>query len=122
TRRLLFFENHIVHLEALQELAVRLSGERSVDAVLHSIVDGLSQQSSVALSRVWVTGPGDVCASCRMRAACPDQRVCLHLAASAGTSLTGREWAGIDGTFRRVPFGDASMEFCPSPIRAIATD
>ena len=116
------FESNAVHLEALQELAVRTSGERSVDAVLQSIVHGLAQQPSVALARVWVTGPGDVCGSCRMRAACPDQTACLHLSASAGTSLTGEQWSRIDGTFRRVPFGNASMEFCPSPVRAIATD
>ena len=105
--------NHAVHLEALQELAVRISGERSVDAVLQSIVHGLAQQPSVALARVWVTEPGDVCGSCRMRTACPDQTACLHLSASAGTSLTGEQWSRTDGTFRRVPFGNSSMEFCP---------
>jgi transcriptional regulator with GAF, ATPase, and Fis domain len=111
-----------VRLEALQELAVRVSGERSVDAVLQSIVNGLAQQPSVALVRVWVTGPGDVCGSCLMRDACPDHTACLHLSASAGMSLTGEPWSRIDGAFRRVPFGNASMEFCPSPVRAIATD
>jgi transcriptional regulator with GAF, ATPase, and Fis domain len=111
-----------VHLEALQELAVRISGERSVDEVLQSIVHGLAQQPSVALARVWVTGPGDVCGSCRMRDACPDHTSCLHLSASAGTSRSGERWSRIDGAFRRVPFGNSSMEFCPSPVRAIATD
>jgi transcriptional regulator with GAF, ATPase, and Fis domain len=111
-----------VHLEALQELALRISGERSVDAVLQSIVHGLAQQPDVALARVWVTEPGDVCGSCHMRSACPDHTACLHLLASAGTSLAGEQWSRIDGTFRRVPFGNASMEFCPSPVRAIATD
>ena len=101
---------------------MRISGERAVDEVLQSIVHGLAQQPSVALARVWVTGPGDVCGSCRMRDACPDRTSCLHLSASAGTSLTGEPWSRIDGTFRRVPFGNASMEFCPSPVRAIATD
>jgi transcriptional regulator with GAF, ATPase, and Fis domain len=116
------FKGSSVHLEALQEVAVRISGERSVDDVLHSIVLGLAQQPGVALARVWVTGPGDVCGSCRMREVCPDHTSCLHLSASAGTSLTGEEWSRTDGTFRRVPFGNASMEFCPSPVRAIATD
>jgi len=88
-RRALHVGNHVVHLEALQGLALRISGERSVDAVLQSIVHGLAQQPSVALARVWVTEPGDVCGSCHMRAACPDQTVCLHLLASAGTSLSG---------------------------------
>ena len=72
-----------MHLEALQALALRLSGERSVDAVLQLIVDGLAQQSDSPLARVWVTGPGDLCSSCRMRPVCPDQSVCLHLSASA---------------------------------------
>jgi len=101
---------------------VRISGERAVGEVLQSIVYGLAQQPGVALARVWVTGPGDLCGSCRMRDACPDRTSCLHLSASAGTSLTGAPWSGLDGTFRRVPFGDSSMQFCPSPIRAIATE
>jgi transcriptional regulator with GAF, ATPase, and Fis domain len=57
-----------------------------------------------------------------MRDVCPDHTYCLHLSASAGTSLTGDDWSSLDGAFRRVPFGRASMEFCPSPVRAIATD
>jgi transcriptional regulator with GAF, ATPase, and Fis domain len=111
-----------MHLEDLQALAVRISGERSVDAVLQSIVHGLAQQPAVALARVWVTGPGDVCGSCLMRAACPNHTACLHLSASAGTSLTGEQWSRIDGSFRRVPFGNSTMEFCPTPVGAIATD
>ena len=111
-----------MRLDALQELAVRISGERSVEAVLRSIVHGLAQQTNVALVRVWVTGPGDVCGSCRMADTCPDHTTCLHLSASAGTSLTGAEWSRTDGTFRRVPFGTSRMDFCPSPVRAIATE
>jgi transcriptional regulator with GAF, ATPase, and Fis domain len=57
-----------------------------------------------------------------MSAACPDHTSCLHLSASAGTSTTGAEWSRVDGTFRRVPLGNAQMDFCPSPVRAIATD
>ena len=111
-----------MHLEALQELAVGISGERSVDVVLQSIVGGLADQPGVALARVWVTGPGDKCASCRMRATCFDQTTCLHLSASAGTSLRGEEWSRTDGTFQRVPFAHASLSSCPSPVSAIATD
>jgi transcriptional regulator with GAF, ATPase, and Fis domain len=114
--------HHAVRLEDLQELAVRISGERSVDAVLDSIVQGLAQQASVALARVWVTGPGDLCEGCRMRDVCPDRTLCLHLSASAGASLSGETWSRTDGTFRRVPFGTARMPFCPSPVRAIASD
>ena len=108
-------------LEALQELAVSISGERSVDGVLQSIADGLAQQPGVALARVWVTGPGDRCATCRMRASCPDQAACLHLSASAGSSLGGERWIRIDGTFSRVPLGDSRTPFCPAPVSTIAT-
>jgi hypothetical protein len=52
--------NQAVHLETLLELAVGISGERSVDEVLQSIVHGLAQQSSVALARPLSAGlPSD---------------------------------------------------------------
>jgi transcriptional regulator with GAF, ATPase, and Fis domain len=94
-----------MQLEALQELALRISGERSVESVLQHIVAGLVRQSGIALARVWVIEPGDICESCRMRTSCPDQTRCLHLAASAGLSLTGERWSQTDGEFRRMPLG-----------------
>ena len=84
-------------------MALRISGERDVEAVLRQIVAGLVQQSGVALARVWIVKPGDICQSCRMRASCPDQTSCLHLAASAGSSLTGESWSRTDGDFGRMP-------------------
>ena len=94
-----------MQLEALQELALRISGERSVESVLQHIVSGLVHESGIALARVWVIEPGDICESCRMRTSCPDQTRCLHLAARAGFSLTGESWSGTDGDFRRMPLG-----------------
>jgi transcriptional regulator with GAF, ATPase, and Fis domain len=92
-----------MHLEALQDLALRISGERDVEPLLRQIVAGLVQQSGIALARVWIVKPGDICQSCRMRPSCPDQTSCLHLAASAGSSLTGQPWSRTDGEFRRMP-------------------
>ncbi len=41
-----------------------------------------------------------------MRDHCPDQTSCLHLVASAGSSVaTGEEWTNLDGFFRSFPFG-----------------
>ncbi|MEO8076403.1 MAG: sigma 54-interacting transcriptional regulator [Acidobacteriota bacterium] len=40
-----------------------------------------------------------------MRSVCPSQAACLHLAASAGSSLAGDSWARTDGSFRRIPIG-----------------
>jgi len=92
-----------MHLEALQDLALRISGERDVEAVLRQIVSGLVQQPGIALARVWIVKSGDICRSCRMRSLCPDQTSCLHLAASAGASLAGESWSRTDGDFRRMP-------------------
>ena len=50
-----------MQVEALQELALRISGERNVHTVHQHIVAGLVQQSGVALARVWVVEPGDIC-------------------------------------------------------------
>jgi transcriptional regulator with GAF, ATPase, and Fis domain len=94
-----------MQLGALQELALRISGERSVETVLQQIVAGLVQQSGVALARVWVIEPGDICTTCRMRPSCPDQTSCLQLVASAGLALTGECWSRTDGDFRRLPLG-----------------
>jgi transcriptional regulator with GAF, ATPase, and Fis domain len=92
-----------MHLEAPQDLALRISGERDVESVLRQVVVGLVRQPGVALARVWIVQPGDICRSCRMRSLCPDQTSCLHLAASAGESLNGESWSRTDGDFRRMP-------------------
>ena len=70
-------------------------------------MEGLVDQPHVALARIWLLGPGDICATCRMRPECPDQSRCLHLAASSGRSLAepGADWTRIDGDFRRFPVG-----------------
>jgi GAF domain-containing protein len=51
------------------------------------------------LTRVWLLGPGDRCATCAMAAECPERRRCLHLEASAGLSTR------LDGPFQRFPIG-----------------
>jgi transcriptional regulator with GAF, ATPase, and Fis domain len=92
--------------ESLQAVALAVAGERSVDRVLQQIVQGLVTRSSAALVRVWLIGPGDICPSCPLRAECPDQTRCLHLAASAGAPIDGRaDWSRLDGAFRRFPLG-----------------
>jgi transcriptional regulator with GAF, ATPase, and Fis domain len=95
-----------MHPEALQAVALAVATERSVDRVLTRIVQGLAAQPSVALARVWLIAPGDICETCPMRAECPDQTRCLHLSASAGTPSNQREdWSRLDGAFRRFPLG-----------------
>jgi len=93
--------------EALQTVALTVASERSTDAVLKRIVDGLAGQPGIALARVWLSRPGDICETCLMRPRCPDRTRCLHLVASAGSpnASPGEDWSRIDGDFRRFPLG-----------------
>ena len=87
----------------LLELAQRLQ----VDETLKLIVDRLASSTVVALARIWLVRPGAGCESCPMRGECPDRTSCLHLVASAGTSLTDQvaDLSRLDGRFRRFPIG-----------------
>src|SRR5215468_5282605 len=92
--------------QALQSIALAVTEARSVNLVLQRIVEGLAGQPGTALARIWLRGPGDLCASsCCVRAECPDQTQCLHLRASAGQSIhdSGQDWTRLSGDFRRIP-------------------
>ncbi|MBJ6759131.1 sigma 54-interacting transcriptional regulator [Myxococcaceae bacterium JPH2] len=92
--------------DALQSISLAMAQVRSVDVLLARIAHGLAAQPDVALSRIWLIAPGDICGTCPMRAECPDTSRCLHLAASAGGSRKrAEEWTGLDGAFRRFPLG-----------------
>ena len=94
--------------EALKQLMLDMASERSVPVLLNTIVARLARQPQVALARIWLLLPGDVCPSCRYRSICPDQDRCLHLSASFGHSVAGREeeWANPAASpFLRVPLG-----------------
>src|SRR5271155_1904807 len=84
-----FRENGKMQNDALQQVLMLASSERSERTVLRIIVDGLAGQPHVALARIWLTGPGDICATCRMRPECPDQSRCLYLGGSRGGALPG---------------------------------
>ena len=91
--------------ETLLSLAVTVAGEHSVKGVLDNITNGLASQPGIALARVWLLMPGDLCASCFMRSECRDQTQCLHLVASAGTpnKSLNEDWSFLQGQFRRMP-------------------
>ncbi len=96
----------ILDHESLKTLLLDLAQERSLEALLRLIADKLADRSHVALARIWLVEPGDICSSCRMRDECPDQTSCLHLVASAGSSaVTDEEWTRLDGHFSRFPLG-----------------
>jgi transcriptional regulator with GAF, ATPase, and Fis domain len=91
-------------LEALQDVALAGARERSLEAVLTRIVEGLRRQDGVALARVWLIDRGDRCQTCPLASSCANRSRCLHLVASAGTSLDrNTDWSGTDGRFARLP-------------------
>ena len=94
--------------ESLRDLVLDMAQQRSVDDLLPMIVDRLATRDHVALARIWLIGPGDICGTCPplMEAECPDQSACLHLVASAGIPRTERaDWTSLSGDFRRFPMG-----------------
>ncbi|TDI12941.1 MAG: GAF domain-containing protein [Acidobacteria bacterium] len=95
------------HLGLFKDLLLDMAGERSLDALLPMIVQQLAASPDVALARIWLMAPGDICSGCLMREECPDRTTCLHLVASAGRpkASEGEDWSRIDGDFRRMPLG-----------------
>ena len=59
--------------ESLKDLLLDMALERSVDALLDMIVRRLAERPHIALARIWLIGPGDICPVCPMRSECPDQ-------------------------------------------------
>jgi formate hydrogenlyase transcriptional activator len=90
----------------LRRLLLTMAEERSQEGVLRCITTGLVELADVALARIWLLAPGDLCDVCPHRNACPGHVPCLHLAASAGAPREpGMDWSRIDGEFRRCPVG-----------------
>ncbi len=111
-----------MNMDALHEVVLAITQQRSVAAVLQHIVEqitdcpesGFEKKTAacadIALVRIWLIERGDLCADCHFRGECPDQTRCLHLVASAGQPDDQREnWARLDGHFRRIPIGMRKM-------------
>jgi len=99
--------------EPLLSLAALVAGERRASDVLGAIVKGIAGQPGVALTRIWLRAPGDLCEQgCFQRHQCVDHRECLHLAASAGLSKDQAEdWSLIEGRyFQRIPMGNRKLD------------
>ncbi len=100
-------EQHLPLISNPKSLLLAMAQQRSVEDVLRLVVAELASSEAVALARIWLIRPGAGCETCPMRSQCPDQTNCLHLVASAGTSVVGPDDAlhRIDGSFRRFPLG-----------------
>jgi transcriptional regulator with GAF, ATPase, and Fis domain len=92
----------------LEKIFLDLAHERELPALLSLLVERIRALPEVALARIWLTRPGDICVECSARADCPDQTRCLHLVASAAHAVekdSGTDWFRMDGSYRRFPLG-----------------
>ena len=83
----------------LGRISLRMASKLDLAELLSEITRGLVQDLDAALARIWLVGPGDLCATCGMASRCRDKTTCLHLVASAGLSER------LDGSYQRVPLG-----------------
>ena len=86
--RVLLSADYKPEFESLRDGLLELATIRHVDELVHRVVTILAQRPHVAVARIWQIDQGDLCASCRMAARCPDRTRCLHLVASAGAPGT----------------------------------
>jgi len=100
-------DGYTPEFDSFKERLLELAQIRSVEELLRCVVTRLAERPHVALARIWVVENGDVCASCPMRAECPDQTRCLHLVASAGRPQCDpkADWSRLDDELRRIPLG-----------------
>ncbi|MCK5353336.1 sigma 54-interacting transcriptional regulator, partial [bacterium] len=94
-------------LHAFHQLLLEMARQLSLDNLLSLIVERLSDFEEIAIARLWLIRPADICSSCPMQAECTERSSCLHLMASAGRSLYPAigNWSNTDGQFRRFPIG-----------------
>lgn len=90
---------------------------------LRAITSQMLKHEEVALARIWLIDKGDICETCVMRPECPNQERCLHLTASEGRDLTGREgWANTDGRFKRFPIGVRKIGYVAESGKSVYLD
>lgn len=96
-----------LNFESFQLLLLEMAQQRSVDDLLQLVTSSLASNRNVALARVWMVAPGDICETCAEFATCPDQSRCLHLMASRGLSTDNvTTWGTTEhSAYRRFPIG-----------------
>ena len=97
-----------MNLESLHAIATMVARQRNANDVLETVVKSLVENLDLALARIWLNQPGDICQQCVMRKECPNQDNCLHLVASAArpqSKKSGDDWFRTNGFYRRLPLG-----------------
>ncbi len=96
-------------LEPLPAVILALAEQRSLPAVLRTIIEAVARQPGVALARLWLREPDESCPICSPGE--PRPEAALHLRASAGTPrLEGADWSRIGGAFHRLPLASSNLK------------
>lgn len=85
--------------QALDRIALQMASSLDLHVVLTTITQGLVDDLDGAFARIWLLGPGDLCADCYKATDCTNRARCLHLEASAGL------YTDLNGEYRRIPLG-----------------
>ena len=79
-------------LTLLPSVILAIAEQRSLDAVLRTIIEGIAKQPDVALARLWLLEPDSSCPLCQRARMNGD--IALHLRASGGAPLQpGVDWS-----------------------------
>ncbi len=98
-----------MNLEPLPSIILAIAEERSLRAVLKTIMDAVARQPGVALARLWLRDSDQHCPVCSDGNRNSDPA--LHLRASEGASLTpGSDWSRINGSFHRVALSSGNLK------------
>src|SRR5215470_18591624 len=96
-------------LDLLPPIILALAEQRSLNAVLKTIIDAVVRQPDVALARIWLRESNESCPICSPGDGA--QEPFLHLRASAGSPLSaGADWSRLNGTFHRVSLSNNELK------------
>ena len=98
-----------MELEPLPAVILAIAEQRSLAAVLKTIIDSVARQPGVALARLWLREPDELCPTCSSGELHPEMS--LHLRASAGAPISAAtDWTRTDGTFHRIPLTPGNLK------------
>ncbi len=96
----------------LRELVLAMPQARSVESLLEILVQRYREDPMLALTRIWLTRPGDRCETCKLRDLCPDRTQCLHLVAQSYGAGSHPPEENLEDDYDRIPLGVGKVGRC----------
>jgi transcriptional regulator with GAF, ATPase, and Fis domain len=101
---MIFDQENKIALESLGSLLLDMAQERSVETLLKTAAQRLTERPYTAQIRIWLMKQGDICSVCTMREVCHDRKYCLHLiAGAAGLAADSEEHVTDTSPPQRLP-------------------